>query len=81
MINGFNNTFLASFTVYSARVPPFRGGVRVAVEDLDGNGSAEIITGAGPGGRAHAKIGTGNFSNAISLFVSDVPFGFGIYVG
>lgn len=34
----------------------FRGGVRIAVGDIDGNGTAEIYTAAGPGGGPQARI-------------------------
>ena len=44
---------LASFYAYD---PSFRGGVRVAAEDLTGDGKAEIITGAGPGGGPQANV-------------------------
>lgn len=36
--------------------PSFRGGVNVAMADLDGNGRAEIITGPGIGGSPDVKV-------------------------
>jgi len=58
----------------------FRGGVRVAALDVDGDGQAEILTGAGPGGGPHVRaIGPG-LAEAASLFAYDPRFTGGVTV-
>jgi len=44
---------VASFFAYDVA---FTGGVNVAAADLTGDGVAEIITGAGPGGGPHVRV-------------------------
>ncbi|MCG2686782.1 S8 family serine peptidase [Candidatus Parcubacteria bacterium] len=48
-----NSNLKNQFTAYA---PNFRGGVEVAVGDVNGDGSLEIITGAGKGGGPHIRI-------------------------
>src|SRR5947208_12900568 len=61
--------------------PSFRGGVRVALGDLNGDGIAEIITGAGPGGGPHVKVFDGRTGEGLtSFFAYDPAFRGGISV-
>lgn len=59
----------------------FRGGVSVALGDLDGNGWPEIITGAGFGGGPHVRIfsGGGKLMNP-GFFAFDPKFRGGVNV-
>jgi hypothetical protein len=77
------STRLANFFAYD---PSFRNGVQVAAGDLDGDGKAEIVTGAGPGGGPHVRAFHGttgaelanffafdpNFRGGVNVAVADV---------
>jgi CSLREA domain-containing protein len=47
------SALLGDFFAYA---PVFTGGVSVAAADINGDGHADIITGAGPGGGPHVKV-------------------------
>jgi hypothetical protein len=51
--DGTPDGVIESFMAYD---PAFRGGVRVAMGDFDGDGFDELVTAAGPGGGPHIKI-------------------------
>ncbi len=58
----------------------FRGGVNVAAGDLDGDGKAEIITGAGPGGSPHVRVFKADGTPIASFFPYAKEFKGGVYV-
>lgn len=72
-------TALYSFFAYAQA---FRGGVNVAAFDFDGDGSADIMTGAGPGGGPHVKIFNGqSITQVMKDFMAyDPAFRGGVYV-
>ena len=69
---------LASFFAYAAG---FTGGVRVAAGDVNGDGRADVITGAGPGAGPHVKaFSAGGGSEVASFFAYDPGFQGGVFV-
>jgi hypothetical protein len=71
-----------SFLAYD---PAFRGGVRLAACDFDGDLRVEILTGAGPGGGPHVKLvkldsGGAVVGNLASFFAYDPAFRGGVFV-
>src|SRR5437588_275014 len=59
----------------------FTGGVRVAVGDVNGDGTPEIITGAGPGGGPHVRIFRMDGTPIGGFMAYDPGFSGGVYVG
>ncbi len=59
----------------------FRGGVNIAVGDLDNDGLAEIATGAGPGGAPHVRTFEANGQLIGSFYAYEEDFVGGVNVG
>jgi protocatechuate 3,4-dioxygenase beta subunit len=60
----------------------FSGGIRVAAQDVNGDGKADIITGQGIGGTSKVQIYSGaNFSPIESFFAFDNGVKTGVFVG
>jgi hypothetical protein len=72
-----SGTTLGGFMAYGTG---FRGGVRVATGDVDGDGDDEIITGAGLGGGPHIKVRTAGGGTIASFMAYNPSFTGGVFV-
>jgi hypothetical protein len=78
VINGATGAEFGSFFAFD---PTFTGGVFVAASDINGDGLAEIVVGAGPGGGPHVKVFDGRtFAELKSFFAYDPSFSGGVSV-
>ncbi|PIV52104.1 hypothetical protein COS18_00445, partial [Candidatus Falkowbacteria bacterium CG02_land_8_20_14_3_00_36_14] len=69
---------ISQFFAYS---PSFRGGVNVAIGDIDKDGLGEIITGAGRGGDPHIRIFELSGSLISSFYGYEKNFNGGVNIG
>jgi hypothetical protein len=70
IFSGANMSLLRSFIPYD---PGFNGGVYVASGDIDGDGFADIITGADSGGAPHVRVFSGATGDPILSFFAYTP--------
>jgi FG-GAP-like repeat/IPT/TIG domain len=79
VFSGRDGALLQSFFAYA---PTFTGGTRVAAGDVNGDGRADIIVGAGPGGGPHVVVFDGtNVARVLHSFMAFAPtFTGGVYV-
>lgn len=66
-----------AFFAYDQR---FLGGVNVAVGDLNGDGSPDVVVGAGPGGGPHVRAFNKDKALMAQFFAYDQRFRGGVYV-
>jgi glucose/arabinose dehydrogenase len=79
VFRGVELTEVRSFFAYS---PGFAGGVSVAVGDLDADGKAEVVTGAGAGGGPNVRVFDGVTGTKRADFFAYAPaFAGGVRVG
>lgn len=66
---------------FYAYAPTFRGGVRVALADVTGDGTLDIITATGPGVDPHVQVFDGRTGGLVRSFDAFVPtFTAGVWV-
>ncbi|MDY3558513.1 Ig-like domain-containing protein [Gemmata sp. JC673] len=76
VFGGQDNVLLQSFLAYGAG---FTGGARVATGDVNGDGFADIVTGAGAGAD-HVKAFSGKDRSELASFLAYNGFAGGVYV-
>jgi hypothetical protein len=75
--NAANNQLVYDLMPYGS----FTGGVRVAIGDVNGDGTPDIITGPGPGGGPQINVYDGKTGNLLrSFFAYNASFAGGVYV-
>lgn len=78
VFSGLTGTSIASFFAFEST---FTGGVRVAAVDLNNDGQAEIVTGAGPGGASRVSVFSGaGVTQVDDFFGFDIDLQGGVYV-
>src|SRR5207253_2172868 len=78
VFDGKDGALIRSFFAYD---PGFAGGVFVAAGDVNGDGKADIITGADSGGSPHVRVfDGGNGSELRSFLAFDAAFTGGVRV-
>src|SRR5262245_58392528 len=70
VFDGQTGQEVAGFMAYN---PAFTGGVSVAVGNVNGDGTADIITGAGPGGGPHVRVFSGASGQELIGFMAYNP--------
>lgn len=77
VIDGKTGATITSFYAYD---PSFTGGVNVAVNDVTGDGRADIVTGAGEGGGPQVNVFGADGRYAFGFFAYDPSFRNGVRV-
>ena len=81
-VNVYDGATLALTRSFYAYDPAFQDGIFIAVGDINGDGFADIITGAGQGGGPHIQVFSGlNNSVLASFFAYEPTFTGGTSVG
>src|SRR5262249_12127833 len=79
IFDGASGALISSYWAFDTG---FRGGVRVAVGDVNGDGRPDVIVGAGPGGGPHVRVFSSTSSQLLTeFFAYDPSFRGGVYVG